>query len=76
MITSDKQYAASKKQLMMFSASMAASRKEDVPDFIEQAGMAQMQELVDEIQRDIEEYDQLRENKPSDVMHETWRSAN
>lgn len=60
MITSDKQYAASKKQLVMLSASMAASRREDVADFIEQAGMTQMQELADEIQRDMEEYVWLR----------------
>ena len=67
MITSDKQYAAAKKQLMMLITSMAASRKKETPDFIEQAGKAQVQELVDEIQRDMEEYDRLRESKPSDI---------
>lgn len=67
MITSDKQYAAAKKQLMMLTASMIASKKEEVPDLIEKAGKAQMLELVDKIQRNMEEYDQLKESKPSDI---------
>lgn len=67
MITSDKQYAAAKKQLMMLTASMIASKKEEVPDLIEKAGKAQMLELVDEIQRNMEEYDRLKESKPSDI---------
>lgn len=60
MITSDKQYAAAKKQLMMLTASLAASKKAEVPDFIEQAGKAQMHELVNEIQQSMAEYDQLK----------------
>jgi ribosome-binding protein aMBF1 (putative translation factor) len=67
MITSDKQYAAAKKQLMMLTASMVAPRKEEAPDLIEKAGKAQMLELVDEIQRNMEEYDRLKESKPSDI---------
>ena len=67
MITSDKQYAAAKKQLMMLTASMVASKKEEVPDLIEQAGKAQMHELADEIQRNMEEYDRLKESNPSDI---------
>lgn len=57
MITSDKQNTAAKKQLMVLTASMAASRKKNVPDLIEKAGRNQLQELIDEIQRNIEEYD-------------------
>ncbi len=67
MITSDKQYAAAKKQLMMLTASMVAPGKEEAPDLIEQAKKAQMLELVDEIQRNMEEYDRLKESKPSDI---------
>jgi ribosome-binding protein aMBF1 (putative translation factor) len=67
MITSDKQYAAAKKQLMMLTTSMVAPGKEEAPDLIEQAAKAQMLELVDEIQRNMEEYDRLKESKPSDI---------
>ena len=67
MITSDKQYAAAKKQLMMLTVSMVALGKEEAPDLIEQAKKAQMLESVDEIQRNMEEYDRLKESKPSDI---------
>ena len=67
MITSDKQYAAAKRQLMMLTASLVASRMEEAPDLIEQSGKAQILELVDEIQRNMEEYDRLKESKPSDI---------
>ena len=52
---------------MMLTASLVASRKEEEPDLIEQAGKAQMLELVDEIQRNMEEYDRLKESQPSDI---------
>ena len=39
MITSDKQYATAKKQLMMLTASMVAFNKEEAPGLIEQAGV-------------------------------------
>lgn len=67
MITSDKQYAAAKKQFEMLSTSKAAPKKEGVPDFIAQAGLAQMQELMSEIKLNMEEYEQLKLSKPSDI---------
>jgi DNA-binding transcriptional regulator YiaG len=67
MITSDKQYKASKEQLAMLNTSMKATKKEGVPDVIEQAGKAQIQELMGEIQSNIEEYETLKESKPSDI---------
>lgn len=67
MITSDKQYAAAKKQLALLTTSVSSARKEGVPDFIAQAGKAQMQELISEIQMNIEEYEHLKESKPSDI---------
>lgn len=67
MITSDKQYAAAKKQLVLLTTSVSSARKEGVPDFIAQAGKAQMQELISEIQMNIEEYERLKESKPSDI---------
>ena len=67
MITSDKQYEAAKKQLAMLTASLSVRAKEGVPDEIAQAGRAQTQELVDEIQGAINEYRTLRNSRPTDV---------
>ncbi len=67
MITSDKQYGAAKKQLVMLSESLSAPKKKDVPDVIEQAGKAQIQELMGEIQNDVNEYEALKNSSPTDV---------
>ena len=67
MITSDKQYEAAKKQLVMLTESLSSPVKKGVPDEIEQAGRAQTQELIDEIQEAINEYHALRNSNPSDV---------
>ena len=67
MITSDKQYEAAKKQLVMLTESLSSPVKKGVPNEIEQAGRAQTQELIDEIQEAINEYHALRNSKPSDV---------
>jgi len=67
MITSDKQYKASKEQLAMLSESMTSTRKEEVPEVIETASKAQIQELMDEIQLSVEEYEKLKSSKPSDI---------
>ncbi len=67
MITSDKQYAVAKEQLAMLTESLSSPKKEDVPDLIEKASKAQLQELTDEIQLKLEEYDALKDSKPSDI---------
>lgn len=67
MITSDKQYEAAKKQLAMLTESLSLLVKKGVPDEIEQAGRAQTQELINEIQQSINEYSALRNSRPSDV---------
>ncbi len=67
MITSDKQYAVAKEQLAMLTESLSSPKKEDVPDLIEKASKAQLQELIDEIQLKLEEYDALKDSKPSDI---------
>jgi Helix-turn-helix len=67
MITSNKQYDAAKKQLAMLTESLSSPVKKDVPDIIEQASRAQTQELIDEIQESIKEYEELRNSKPTDV---------
>ncbi len=67
MITSDKQYAAAKEQLAMLTASLSSQKRKGVPDLIENAGKAQLQELISEIQLNMEEYEGLKESKPSDI---------
>jgi len=67
MITSDKQYAAAKEQLVMLTGSLSSPKKKDVLDLIEKAGKAQLQELIDEIQLNMEEYDALKDSDPSDI---------
>lgn len=67
MITSDKQYEAAKKQLAMLAESLSSPKKKGVPAAVKQASKAQTQELMDEIQESIDEYEQLRNSKPTDV---------
>lgn len=67
MITSNRQYEAAKKQLAMLGESLSASKKKAVPDAVRQAAKAQTQELMDEIQESINEYEALRNGKPTDV---------
>lgn len=67
MITSDKQYAAAKAQLAMLIESLSSPMKKDVPDSIEKAGKAQLQELINEIQFTMDEYDKLKECELSDI---------
>ena len=67
MITSNKQYVAATEQLAMLNASLSSPKKKGVPELVEKAGKAQLQELISEIQLNIEEYDALKDSKPSDI---------
>ena len=67
MITSNRQYEAAKKQLAMLEESLSAPKKKAVPDAVRQAAKAQTQELMAEIQESIDEYEALRNSKPTDV---------
>lgn len=67
MITSDRQYAAAKEQLAMLIDSLSSPKKKDVPDVVEKAGKAQLQELIDEMQVNIDEYDALKKSAPTDI---------
>lgn len=67
MITSDKQYAASQKQLAMLKESYTAAVKKGVPDVVAKAGKAQIKELMAELKLLINEYDSLKACKPSDI---------
>ncbi|MBL1259820.1 MAG: helix-turn-helix transcriptional regulator [Thiotrichaceae bacterium] len=67
MITSDKQYAAAKKQLDMLTASLSSPKKDDVPAIIAKANRTQLQELVGEIRSSMQEYDDLKNSEPSDI---------
>jgi hypothetical protein len=60
MITSDKQYVASKKQLAMLQEALASDMKKDIPDVVKEAGKAQLEELIAEVQAEIVEYECLR----------------
>ena len=60
MITSDKQYVASKKQLAMLQEALASDMKKDIPDVVKEAGKAQLEELIAEVQAEIIEYEDLR----------------
>lgn len=67
MITSDKQYDAAKRQLAMLTEALSAPKKKSVPDAVKEASNAQTQELIDEIQESIDEYEKLRSSEPTDV---------
>jgi len=67
MITSDKQYKAAEAQLAMLTQSFSSPIKKGTPDIVAKAGKTQLQELIAEIQRDLEEYDVLKSSKPSDI---------
>jgi len=67
MITSDKQHAASKKQLTMLLESLDANMKNDVPAVIKKAGKAQLQELFEDVQSEITEYETLKTGKVEDL---------
>lgn len=67
MIISDKQYKAAKKQLAMLKKSLSSPVKKGISAGIEQANRAQVQELTDEIQETINEYEAIRNSNPSDV---------
>lgn len=67
MITSDKQYEAAKYQLARLAESLAAPTKANVPDIIASVGRAQTEELAAEIQRNIEEYERLKNTRLEDI---------
>ena len=51
MITSDKQYEAAKEQLKMLQQSFLTPSKKHIPEVITKASKRQIQELIDEIQK-------------------------
>jgi DNA-binding transcriptional MerR regulator len=67
MITSDKQYQAARRQLARLAESLDAPTKADVPRVIADAGRAQVEELMAEIQCDMDEYEALKNSRPEDI---------
>lgn len=67
MITSDKQYEAAKEKLQMLTQSLLIRTKKDVPQVIAEASRSQVQELIDEINTNIDEYIKLTENKNTTI---------
>lgn len=56
MIASDKQYEVAKQQFKRLNDSLLATARTDIPAIIQEAGKAQIQELMEEIKADIYEY--------------------
>ena len=63
MITSDKQYAASKEQLAMLQESLSAENDKDIPEIIKNASREQLKSLISDIQTEIDEYEKLKSIK-------------
>jgi len=63
MITSDKQYAASKEQLAMLGESLSAENDKAIPEIVKNASKAQLKSLVAEVQAEIAEYENLKSIK-------------
>ena len=60
MITSKKQYKEACRKLEMLGASLSSGKKPGVPPAIEKAGKAQITELMDNIKKEINEFDSCR----------------
>lgn len=67
MITSNKQYIAAQEQLAMLVKSLSSPPAKGVPAIIINAHKKQTQELIDEIEDNMEEYNQLRDLQVSDI---------
>ena len=67
MITSNKQYEAAKEKLQMLMQSLLTPTKKEVPEVIAAASRSQIQELIDEIKTNIDEYIKLIENNNTTI---------
>ena len=67
MITSDKQYQASKDQLVLLRESFNAPVNEKIPEVVRAVGQVQLQDLIDEVQQDIEEYEKLKNSDVEEI---------
>lgn len=63
MITSDKQYAASREQLTMLQESLSVEDNKDIPEIIKNASKEQLKSLIADIQAEIDEYEKLKSIK-------------
>jgi hypothetical protein len=71
MITSNKQYQAATAKLTLLNDALSAPTKPGVSETIVKAARLQTQELIDDIQRDIDDYDATGKMKPSDIPIQT-----
>jgi hypothetical protein len=60
MITSDKQYTASKEQLNMLQESLFVENDKDIPEIIKNVSKEQLKSLIPDIQVEIDEYEKLK----------------
>ena len=67
MITSEKQYQASKEQLAMLQESFDTKIKENIPEVVREAGKAQLQDLMSELQQEVDEYENLTSSNVKDI---------
>jgi len=63
MITSDKQYAASREQLTMLRESLFVENDKTIPEIIKSASKDQLKNLIAEVQAAIDEYEKLKSIK-------------
>ncbi len=71
MITSNKQCQAAQDKLKMLKDALNAPTKPGVSEAIVNAARQQTQELIDELQRGIDDYDATGKMKPSDIPIQT-----
>ena len=63
MITSDKQYTATKEKLAMLEESLAKEPVNTVPDIIRETNEGQLQSLIAEVREEIKEYEKFKSTK-------------
>ena len=67
MITSDKQYAVAKGKLAMLDESLARELDDGVPNVIRETKEGQLQSLIADVRKEIEEYEALKSTRPDEL---------
>lgn len=68
MITSDKQLEASKQQLAMLQQSLIAPVDENITEVVRNASKVQLQNLIDDVQKEIADYERLKSAGIQDIQ--------
>ncbi len=76
MITSDKQYKATKEKLAMLEESLAKEPVNTAPDIIRETNEGQLQSLIAEVREEIKEYEKLKSTKLEELeIHSIHKQA-